>query len=46
MLYVTIQVQQAFLYIKVADTKHFTFFNTEPGYRLWLQYDQWQAMWN
>jgi len=37
MLYVTIQVQQTFLSLKVTDTKQIKFFNTEPGYILWLQ---------
>jgi len=37
MLYVTIQVQQAFLSLQATDTKHFKFFNTQPGYVLWLQ---------
>jgi hypothetical protein len=34
MLYVTIQVQQTFLSLKANDTKHFKFFNTDPGYIL------------
>jgi len=32
MLYVTIQVQQTFLSLKVTDKKDIKFFNTEPGY--------------
>ena len=37
MLYVTIQKQKNFLSLRVTDKKQIKFFNTQPGYILWLQ---------